>query len=42
MITADAVAAALTSRAPSGRPLVLLDLALPRDVDPAAGGSCPA
>ena len=36
VITADAVAAALASRAPSGGPLVLLDLALPRDVDPAA------
>jgi glutamyl-tRNA reductase len=36
VITADAVAAALASRAASGRPLVLLDLALPRDVDPAA------
>ncbi len=36
VITADAVAAGLTSRAPAGRPLVLLDLALPRDVDPAA------
>jgi glutamyl-tRNA reductase len=35
VITADTVAAALASR-PSGRPLVLLDLALPRDVDPAA------
>jgi glutamyl-tRNA reductase len=36
VITADAVAAALASREP-GRPLVLLDLALPRDVEPAAG-----
>jgi glutamyl-tRNA reductase len=36
LITADAVRAALASRAPAGRPLVLLDLALPRDVDPAA------
>jgi glutamyl-tRNA reductase len=36
VITADTVAAALASRAPSGGPLVLLDLALPRDVDPAA------
>jgi glutamyl-tRNA reductase len=38
VITADNVAAALASRAGSGRPLVplvLLDLALPRDVDPA-------
>jgi glutamyl-tRNA reductase len=36
VITADAVASALASRTPSGRPLVLLDLALPRDVDPDA------
>ncbi len=36
LISADAVAAALGSRTPAGRPLVLLDLALPRDVDPAA------
>ncbi len=36
VITAGAVATALASRAPSGRPLVLLDLALPCDVDPAA------
>ena len=36
VITRDTVAAALASRAPSGRPLVLLDLALPRDVDPGA------
>jgi glutamyl-tRNA reductase len=36
VITADAVAAGLASREP-GRPLVLLDLALPRDVEPAAG-----
>src|SRR6516165_10217039 len=36
VITADTVRAALASRAPAGRPLVLLDLALPRDVDPAA------
>jgi glutamyl-tRNA reductase len=36
VITADTLAAALASRAPSGGPLVLLDLALPRDVDPAA------
>jgi glutamyl-tRNA reductase len=36
VITADAVAAALASRVPAVRPLVLLDLALPRDVDPAA------
>ncbi len=36
VITRDTVEAALASRAPSGRPLVLLDLALPRDVDPGA------
>jgi glutamyl-tRNA reductase len=36
VITRDTVAAALAARAPSGRPLVLLDLALPRDVDPGA------
>ena len=36
VITRDTVAAALASRAPSVRPLVLLDLALPRDVDPGA------
>jgi glutamyl-tRNA reductase len=36
VITRDTVAAALASRAPSGGPLVLLDLALPRDVDPGA------
>jgi glutamyl-tRNA reductase len=36
VITTDTVAAALTSREPAGRPLVLLDLALPRDVDPGA------
>lgn len=36
VITADAVSGALAGRAP-GRPLVILDLALPRDVDPAAG-----
>ena len=36
VITRDTVAAALASRAPSGRPLVLLDLALPRDVEPGA------
>jgi len=36
VITADAVAAALPARAPRRRGLVLLDLALPRDVDPAA------
>jgi len=38
VITADTVAAALASRAPEPGTLVLLDLALPRDVDPAAGG----
>jgi len=37
VITTDAVAAALASREPAARALVLLDLALPRDVDPAAG-----
>ncbi len=36
VITTDLVAEALRSR--EGRPLVLLDLALPRDVDPGAGG----
>jgi glutamyl-tRNA reductase len=40
VITADGVGAALQERtreeAKTGRPLVLLDLALPRDVDPAA------
>jgi glutamyl-tRNA reductase len=36
VITADMVAAALGKREP-GRPLVFLDLALPRDVDPLAG-----
>jgi glutamyl-tRNA reductase len=36
VITADMVGAALARRAGQGRPLVLLDLALPRDVDPAA------
>ena len=36
VVTRDTVAAALASRAPSGGPLVLLDLALPRDVDPGA------
>jgi glutamyl-tRNA reductase len=40
VITADMVTAALGERRPAGaaRPLVLLDLALPRDVDPKAGG----
>jgi glutamyl-tRNA reductase len=37
VITADTVAAALASREPATRALVLLDLALPRDVEPAAG-----
>ena len=39
VITADQVTAALEERQPTGgaRPLVLLDLALPRDVDPKAG-----
>ena len=36
VISAESVEDALGARAP-GRPLVLLDLALPRDVDPAAG-----
>ena len=36
VIKADAVSAALASRTPAGRPLVLLDLAMPRDVDPGA------
>ena len=36
VITTETVAAALASREPAGRPLVLLDLALPRDVDPGA------
>ncbi len=38
VITADMAAAALSRRADPARPLVLLDLALPRDVDPAAAG----
>ena len=39
VITADMVTAALKERRPAGggRPLVLLDLALPHDVDPKAG-----
>jgi glutamyl-tRNA reductase len=37
VITADTVAAAMSLRAPAPRELVLLDMALPRDVDPAAG-----
>jgi glutamyl-tRNA reductase len=36
VITADKVAAAMATRTPAGRPLILLDLALPRDVDPAS------
>jgi len=36
VVTADTVAAAMASRSPAGRPLILLDLALPRDVEPAA------
>ncbi len=36
VITANDVAAALTSPPRPGRPLVLLDLAMPRDVEPAA------
>jgi glutamyl-tRNA reductase len=36
VITADAVATAMAAPERAGRPLVLLDLALPRDVDPAA------
>jgi glutamyl-tRNA reductase len=35
IISADVVRAALERRGPSGQPLVLLDLAMPRDVDPA-------
>jgi glutamyl-tRNA reductase len=37
VITADTVATAMAAPERAGRPLVLLDLALPRDVDPAAG-----
>jgi glutamyl-tRNA reductase len=37
VIGADAVAAALAARPPGGSPLVLLDLALPRDVAPDVG-----
>jgi glutamyl-tRNA reductase len=37
VIGTNAVAAALAGRPPGRAPLVLLDLALPRDVDPAAG-----
>jgi glutamyl-tRNA reductase len=36
VLTADAVAAAAARRGP-GRPLLLLDLAVPRDIEPAAG-----
>jgi glutamyl-tRNA reductase len=36
LLTADDVAAAMTGR--PGRPLLLIDIALPRDVDPAAAG----
>jgi glutamyl-tRNA reductase len=36
VVTADLVTTAMASRSPAGRPLVLLDLALPRDVEPAA------
>jgi glutamyl-tRNA reductase len=34
VVTAETVAAALADRVPADRPLILLDLALPRDVDP--------
>jgi glutamyl-tRNA reductase len=37
VITEAAVRGALAARGPAGRPLVLLDLALPRDVEAAAG-----
>ena len=37
VITAETVARARAGQAAPGRPLVLLDLALPRDVDPRAG-----
>jgi glutamyl-tRNA reductase len=37
VITAAAVRAVLAARNPAARPLILLDLALPRDVEPAAG-----
>ena len=36
VLTADAVAEAMASRA--GRPLVAIDLAMPRDIDPSAAG----
>ena len=38
VISADLVTEALARRAERGRPLVLLDLAMPRDVDPAVAG----
>jgi glutamyl-tRNA reductase len=38
VITADLVTEALARRGQPGRPLVLLDLAMPRDVDPAVAG----
>jgi glutamyl-tRNA reductase len=38
VVTAETVAAAMASRSPGGRPLAVLDLALPRDVEPAARG----
>ncbi len=38
VIGADLVAEALARRGQPGRPLVLLDLAMPRDVDPAVAG----
>jgi glutamyl-tRNA reductase len=37
VLGADLLAAAVAARPVGGRPLVVLDLALPRDVDPAAG-----
>jgi glutamyl-tRNA reductase len=37
VISAAAVRSAMAARSPAGRPLVLLDLALPRDVEAAAG-----
>jgi glutamyl-tRNA reductase len=38
VITADMVSAAVTARSGRPGPLVVLDLAMPRDVEPAAGG----
>jgi glutamyl-tRNA reductase len=38
VLSADLVAGALARRGQPGRPLVLLDLAMPRDVDPAVAG----